>query len=207
MSLALKVVSSPEDFAGEHEMLEAMGANGLVSLHARKPGKSLAQMERWLLALDADFRARVVVHGFPDLAVAMGLGGCHMPLDWFISKRHEAPEFGEVACWSVSLHSLEELRQCPAGVHCCFLSPVFDSISKIGYRAAFSGEELRAGLFMDAARRDQGPRVFALGGVETENLGLIQSYGFQGAAVLGAVWNAPDPVGAFDELLREANKL
>jgi thiamine-phosphate pyrophosphorylase len=204
MSLSLKLVSSPLNFAGEHEMVEAMFAAGLPCLHLRKPGMSGSELERWLLALDADVRGRVVVHGAPDLAVGMELAGCHMPLEWLVAGRHTLAEFGEVRAWSASLHSLEELRQCPAGVTDCFLSPVFDSISKPGYGAAFTFDELREGLFMARARSAQVPFIYALGGVDAENLGRVLDLGFDGAAVLGAVWNAPDPVGAWEELWRVA---
>lgn len=204
MPLPLLLISSPMDFAGEHEMLEAMFEQGLLRFALRKPGIHESELERWLLALDADFRSRVVVHGYPGLAQGMDLAGCHMPLDWLRAGNHQLSEFAGVREWSVSLHGFEELRQCPAGVSRCYLGPVFDSISKQGYLSAFTGDEIRAGLFMARARTAHCPQVYALGGVEADKFSRIAEYGFDGAAVLGAVWNAPDPVGACAELLQEA---
>ena len=77
---------------------------------------------------------------------------------------------------SRSCHSLDELT---AEANYLFLSPIFDSISKPGYRAAFSAEELRGKV---------DGRVFALGGVTFEQLPYIQELGFGGAAMLGAAW-------------------
>ncbi|GAB3828156.1 hypothetical protein GCM10028895_41300 [Pontibacter rugosus] len=44
--------------------------------------------------------------------------------------------------------------------------------------------------------------LIALGGVTAEKLPLVQEMGFKGAAVLGAVWEQPNPVEAFKELLK-----
>lgn len=207
MSFPIKLVSSPEDFAGEHEMIASMFSAGLPCLHLRKPGHSYASLERWLLALDAQWRPLVIVHGHPDLAVEMELAGAHMPLEWLRQGHHEKGSHAAIARWSVSLHSLEELRSCPAGIGEAFLSPIFDSLSKPGYLSAFGAQELREGLLLDHARRQNGPAVFALGGIEAQNLAMVAEWGFAGAAVLGGVWNAPDPVGALEELLATAKAI
>ena len=75
------------------------------------------------------------------------------------------------------------LEAVPAG-QCdyMFLSPVFDSISKRGYSSHFSLEDIKSnsGIVKD--------RVFALGGVSADNIGLLPDAGFGGAAVLGFLW-------------------
>ena len=71
-----------------------------------------------------------------------------------------------------------------ASVDYLFLSPIFDSISKAGYKSNFTIDELRAAA--DAGIIDS--RVFALGGVTPDRLSLLQSIGFGGAVMLGAVW-------------------
>lgn len=65
-----------------------------------------------------------------------------------------------------------------------FLSPIFDSISKSGYRSAFSYARLR-----DAADRGViDEKVVALGGVTFDKIPLLSSLHFGGAAMLGAIW-------------------
>ena len=65
------------------------------------------------------------------------------------------------------------------------LSPIFDSISKVGYRSAFSLEELeraaRAGIIDE--------RVIALGGVTLEKIPILEALNFGGVAMMGAVYN------------------
>ena len=70
-----------------------------------------------------------------------------------------------------------------------FLSPIFDSISKNGYRAAFTAEELRTA----AARGLLGDRTLALGGITPDRLAAVRDYGFGGAALLGSIWQQPSP--------------
>jgi len=50
-------------------------------------------------------------------------------------------------------------------------------------------------------------RVLAIGGVTAERLGRCGELGFDGAAVMGAVWNGPDPVRAFAGILSASEKL
>uniref|UniRef100_A0A0G4I3P9 Thiamine phosphate synthase/TenI domain-containing protein n=1 Tax=Chromera velia CCMP2878 TaxID=1169474 RepID=A0A0G4I3P9_9ALVE len=79
-----------------------------------------------------------------------------------------------------------------------FLSPIFPSISKEGYRpGAFSslpGNELQ--------RRLCGVPfpVFALGGISEKNVLSEKLKGFAGVGLLGSVWQSPDPVAAFSEI-------
>jgi thiamine-phosphate pyrophosphorylase len=96
----------------------------------------------------------------------------------------------------------------------CFLSPVYDSISKVGYRSAgFLGEEQKG----EEQRRSPSPLaaalaraplpVLALGGVGPGKLRELRAAGFAGAAVLGAVWQAVEgPVEAYRALAREAEE-
>ena len=59
---------------------------------------------------------------------------------------------------SMSLHTLGELSEELSGLDYAFLSPVFDSISKPGYTAAFESEALREAISKAACP------IIALGG-------------------------------------------
>ncbi len=91
------------------------------------------------------------------------------------SRNPQAPA-GFAGTVSRSCHSLEESRGAADYV---FISPVFDSISKAGYTAAFSLDELRGKV---------DSRCIALGGVEPCRLSQVADAGFGGAALLGYIW-------------------
>ena len=105
---------------------------------------------------------------------------------------------------STSLHALAQAAA-PWGreLSYAFLSPVFDSLSKPGYAAAgFDAAAVRA----VAAAPGAVPLV-ALGGVTAARLPEVAAMGFGGAAVLGGVWGADDPVAAVEDLLRRCDAL
>lgn len=85
---------------------------------------------------------------------------------------------------------------------CSFLSPIYGSISKPGYEAAFPDADALASALAGARYP-----VLALGGVTPDKFEELRELGFAGAALLGAVWQAPDPVAAFEAALRQAEAL
>ncbi len=191
MSFKIVLITSPEDFADEHVLLEAMFQRGLERLHVRKPRKDLRSMEKWILELEPDFRSRLVVHGYAELVQAFGLAGFH-------------GTHGN----SASFHSFAEILESSQPYDYGFLSPIFDSYSKIGYKAAFSEEQLRNQLRDYKSRLlPHTMRLLGLGGVDEERLSLLKDWGFDGAAILGAVWNAADPLAAWVKIVQEAYRL
>jgi thiamine-phosphate pyrophosphorylase len=102
--------------------------------------------------------------------------------------------------WQGSAHSFEELKEM-GNREIVLLGPVFDSISKHGYKSKFSKEELKAGISQwRGFIGDGNKKLYALGGINAENIGELKELGFDGAAVLGGVWNCADPVAAFSIL-------
>lgn len=188
--MRLALISAPCCFDGEVETIKALFDAGLEIFHLRKPGEPEEVSRRLIESIPEEFRSRIVVHDHFHLKGEYGLGGIHL------GKRNPTVPQGYSGRVSASCHSFDEVRQSLEYCSYVFLSPIFDSISKQGYMAAFSPEVLRA------AQRDGiiGPRVLALGGVDAGNILKVKEYGFGGAALLGAIWNSPDPVGSFLEL-------
>lgn len=169
------VITLPEFFAGEAEAIVEHLNNGAERVHIRKPGATAEQMAALLSAIPAAYRRRLSLHDCTELATEYGVGGVHL------NSRHPLPPAGWQGLTSRSCHSLGELAE--AECDYCFLSPIFDSISKPGYRSAFTTEGLRNADLSHA---------YALGGVSGGRLAEIEELGFGGAAMLGAAWQAVD---------------
>lgn len=94
-----------------------------------------------------------------------------------------------------SCHTLQEVLSNKERISYVFLSPIFDSISKQGYRAAFTDDELRR------AHRDGiiDDKVIALGGITPANARKALALGFGGVAVLGDIWQNADPASRLEE--------
>lgn len=188
------VITRPAFFDGETDLVNNLFREGMERLHLRKPGASEEELTAWLQNIDSQHYERIVLHDCFPLAEIFALGGVHLN-----SRNPKAPQGILGMTVSRSCHSIREVIQHKSECDYLFLSPIYDSISKEGYGAAFSCIELKRA----AEEGIIDSQVFALGGVSLEHIPEIRSLGFGGAAVLGALWQAADPV-KYLEVLAEA---
>ena len=84
-----------------------------------------------------------------------------------------------------SCHSFEEIIKYKHEYDYLFLSPIFNSISKVGYKSGFNEEELLKastdGLIDE--------KVIALGGVTFDKIPYLKRLHFGGVAMIGALYN------------------
>jgi thiamine-phosphate pyrophosphorylase len=181
---------------GEAAAIDRLFAEGLETLHLRKPDATVHELRKMLEQIDCDFHERIVLHDHFALAGLYRLKGVHL------NRRNPHPPADQRLSVSKSCHSLNELRELGRCSY-AFLSPVFDSISKSGYNKAFTDEELIA------ARDEQliGRNVYALGGVSLKEIPPAARYGFGGVAVLGALWEGFEENRNEETLLRRFDDL
>ncbi|HEX9512026.1 MAG TPA: thiamine phosphate synthase [Puia sp.] len=205
----LVVITAPAFFPGEAACLEGLLAAGLEKLHLRKPGASQEEMEALLQQIAPRWRSRLVLHHHSGsagssrelvrLAARYGIPQIHRSLKEVGAGEPDAvePEAAEPdpeapgpeapIAVSASLHSWSAMKEIEGrGLTYVFMSPVFDSISKPGYPAS-------PGLL----HRPAGPypckvKVIGLGGVDKDTLVELLREGWEGAAVLGYIWEDPD---------------
>lgn len=82
-----------------------------------------------------------------------------------------------------SCHSINELEQDADRFTYSFLSPVFDSISKKGYKSRIHLDNL------ELVKINERHNIIALGGVTPEKLKKLFDIKFGGAALLGYLWS------------------
>lgn len=189
------VITSPGFLQGEADFIDKLFNHGLDRLHLRKPGADIGECRRLLDGISREWLPRIVVHDNFGLCREYGLGGVHLN-----GRNPMAPPNHEGSV-SRSCHSLEEISRYKGDCDYLTLSPIFNSISKQGYMAAFEPEQL-------AAARDSGlidSRVMALGGVTLENIPRVRELGFGGVAILGDVWQRMAD-GSVDEYLASLRK-
>lgn len=174
-------ITSPHPVEGEAAAICRLLEEGCWRIHLRKPGYSLHAMRQLVEAIPAECRPRLVVHDHFGLCGQFGLGGIHL------NRRHPTPPPHFTGTVSRSCHTLEEVRQYKTLHAYVFLSPVFDSLSKQGYRATFGRQELE-----EAAEKGIiDSRVIALGGITPDKFEYLRRLRFGGAAMLGSLWNRP----------------
>lgn len=188
--MKLMVISLPEFFVGEADCVNALFHAGLQFFHLRKPTATAEAVDDFLDDIEPRYYDRISIHNHHSVAVARGVGGVHLnaavpmpPAQWT----------GRV---TRSCHTIDELAKWIELCDYLSLSPIFDSISKSGYRAAFTPQVL-------AEARSRGlinDKVIALGGVTPELIPEVRKMGFGGAAILGGIWPSESPEEACQKL-------
>lgn len=170
-----RIAITPEEISPiEHRMIATILDAGWDGVHLRHPDASIVDMRRLITDIPQKYYRKLRLHGHFELLNEFNLGGIHLN-----RRCPDAPRLYNGAR-SRSCHSLEELTLYP---DCDYLtlSPIFDSISKQGYRKAFSDEELTM---------IPPGRIIALGGITPKQIAGLKRYPFAGYAVLGFLFGA-----------------
>ena len=199
--MKLTVLSPEDEDQREQAVLCELFAAGLSDYHLRKPSWDRSRMAAWLRSLPSAQRERVVLHTHHDLAHEFAVGGLHeRDVALATEDAHAVRPHDTRILHSRAVHDLAMLGASLNRYDRLFFSPVFPSISKPGYVASIALSTLVPILTLP--RR---AKVFALGGITVDRCAVCRSLGFDGVAVLGAVWHANDPVNAFRNILAAAD--
>lgn len=145
---------------------------GFDYVHIRKPALQKDEMQQFIESIPTRYYNRLKLHDHFDLADKYDLAGIHL------NSRNRTAPIGFQKHVSKSCHAIEELRDIDRFEY-VFLSPIFDSISKQGYKARFSKNELENSSNLISEK------VMALGGVADKHIPYLQKIGFGGCALLG----------------------
>jgi thiamine-phosphate pyrophosphorylase len=182
----LVVISHANMLPGEAAIIQQLFVEGLTCFHLRKPDADEQAVRSLLDAIPAVYHHRIAMHGFFHLVEEYDI---HR---WHFREEHRRATTVETLAQlkdkgytlSTSVHDLETLQGLPALFSYTFFSPVFDSISKQQYRGVAGND-----FYL---RDEQKPvPVIALGGINAGNMEKLGDMNFDGAAVLGTIWNEP----------------
>lgn len=188
----LIVITDPDCFAGEANLLNQLFEAGLKRLHLRKPGRGCDEIRQLVAQISPEFRKYISVHYHPDLVTELNLGGKHYSCHDILNADLRDSEH-IVSC---SLHTWEELKELQGReIDYYFISPVYDSVSKRGYMAN--------GVLSTVPDFAKGFPVYALGGISLFNSRKTLERGFYGIAVLGYLWEDKENVVKRFEMLKE----
>lgn len=179
-------ITTPKVIDEDAYIIRRLLDKGVDIIHLRKPESCIDDCRKLLSTLDAEYRASIVIHDYPELYSEFSLRGIH------INRNVVALPSGYNGLKSRSCHSLEEIAHYKSDFDYLFLSPIFDSISKAGYRSGFDTETLRRAA--ESGIIDS--KVIALGGVTLDKISYLKGLNFGGAAMVGSIYN----IDALDSL-------
>ena len=199
--MKLIAITKPYFYEGEAAVIRRLLESGFDFIQLRKPCTDVAcrneckdvacrneckdvacrvhiKIRNLLNELSSEERNKIIIHDYHELYEEYSLRGIH------INKNVTHLPKGYQGFKTRSCHSLEEVKLYKNDFDYVFLSPIFDSISKQGYKSAFTEEVLRT-----ASREgiiDE--KVVALGGVTFEKIPYLEELHFGGAAMMGGAF-------------------
>ena len=186
--MKLIIMTKSTFFVEEDKILTTLFEAGLDNLHLYKPGSEPVYSERLLTLLPEDYYKRITVHDHFYLKEEFGLKGIH------INNCQTEPPQGYRGNISRTCHAISELKEAKNQSNYVFLKTLFDSQSNPNDKASLSYDELK-----DASRRGLiDKRVYAMGGMNLDNISLAKGLGFGGVVICGDLWNRFDITGGLD---------
>ena len=170
------IVISPEHpFPQETEWVQRMMEAGLNRFHLRRTFDSAEAQQHYLRFFDKRHYEKISVHQHQEIALAEGIKHVHIKADE--RKQNKLVDYWQHS--STSFHSIDELKQEGPLFQYCFISPVFESLSKPGYQGNPS--------LLGSAKHISIP-IYALGGITLHTVAVLKGQGFKGVGAIGAIW-------------------
>ncbi|HEY2106922.1 MAG TPA: thiamine phosphate synthase [Candidatus Binataceae bacterium] len=164
-------------------------------------GRPLMQLAIELGQVCRRYKVPLLVNGRVDVALAAGADGVHLPADG-ITPADARKLLGPSKLIGVSAHTAAEVTRAEAlGADFAVFGPVFAPISKGTYGAPCGPQGLASACAAASIP------VFALGGMTAARIAELGETGSAGAAVIGAIIGAKDPVQATLELIKALDVL
>jgi thiamine-phosphate pyrophosphorylase len=195
--MELIVISSPVAVVNESIIINQLFQSGLKYFHIRKPGSDIQTVRELLNGITPRFYDRIALHQFHEIATDFGINRLHYT--------EAARKQSNLERWQLQINngftlstSIHDITLLP-GLKLfdyVFYSPVFNSLSKPGYLSKLPAD-------FKLSRFGTNPKVVALGGIEVSNLNKIKNMGFDGVALLGALWSEPGKATACFKEIKE----
>lgn len=192
-----RLAFSGEGLLGQASRLLRSGVDWLQIREKDLPDRTLYSVMAALRFESLRFDARLIVNGRPDLTLAAGAAGVHLPSSGLPTgevRRLCPPPLALVR----SCHSVEEVRRAAdEGADAVTLGPVFDTPSKREF-----GAPLGLRVLEEACRAVSIP-VVAIGGIGFQEIPRIRAAGAAGLAAIRLFGEAPNPAETVSKIRRE----
>ena len=177
--MKLVLMTQPTFFVEEDKILTSLFEEGLDNLHLYKPGSEPVYSERLLTLLPDNYYSKITVHDYFYLKEEYKLHGIH------IDDETSAAPKGYRGHISRTCTHLDLLKETKKNADYVLLKYIFDSQTEPDQKSSFTIDELK-----EASRRGLIDRhVYALGGMNMDNVKLAKDLGFGGIVISGDLWN------------------
>ena len=180
--MKLIIMTSPTYFVEEDKIISTLFDEGLDNLHLYKPDSSPMYAERLLSLLPDIYYRKITVHDHYYLKNEYGLAGIHI-------ESPDAPKpDGYKGRFSRTCMELDKLKAAKKKAEYVFLKYIFHSQSEKDADATFTIQQLEEASDMGLIDK----HVYALGGMNLDNVKIAKELGFGGVVICGDLWNRFD---------------
>lgn len=202
--MQLIVVTNPTPVANEAEIINALFDEGLARLHLRKPNYNETDLMQLIEKIEMKNYSNISFHHQHSVALKNGFKRIH-----FTEAKREQLTVEELeilrandCTLSTSIHSLSEAEKLSDNFGYVFYGPVFESISKQGYKPQTKE------LIALEQNKNRTPGIIAIGGIDATKLDTLKLANYDGAALLGTIWGDTNKsISNFKLCLKNANTL
>lgn len=180
----MRLITWPTAIDSEVAILRQLLAETQTIVHIRKPYMTDMDFVQYLKFFNHAERQSLVAHQHYRIADDYGLRYWHSPTRF--REAHLADPCTRSKLFSTSTHSWQEFNQLDKTYRSAFLSPVYPSISKVGYGLNESIEH--------KGRSNWHTQLIALGGIDRKRIAALAGSDFDDFALCGAVWQADQPL-------------
>lgn len=190
------VISNPTPVEQEHKIINTLFDEGLSVFHLRKLDYSPKELHHLIIKINREHHPKIAFHQHHELANDFGSRRLHFTEQ---ERKKVGPElekkFQKDFILSTSIHHVSAYASLPSVFEYCFLSPVFNSISKPELQSMITSD------FKLPPRTNT--KIVALGGISSTGIPDVKRYNFDGIAALGAIWQQPDKAISNFKLLQQ----
>lgn len=178
------IVSNPNPVKNEADTANALFDEGLQLFHLRKPDYSEKELIEYLKKINSKHHSKIVLHEHHSLAETFGINRIHFSESERLKttevdfKKKKKMHF----ILSTSIHCLSNHELLPDSFSYTFFGPVFESISKKGYKPKSNK------LVQLSKNKNRKIKIIAIGGITPDKIVKIEEANFDGVALLGAIW-------------------
>lgn len=180
--MKLVVMTRSTFFVEEDKILATLFELGLDNLHLYKPDASPMYAERLLSLIPEDYYRKITVHDHFYLKDEFNLAGIHLN-----TPDTPLPQ-GYKGKTSRTCTSIDQLKVAKKTSNYVFLRNIFNSLSNAEEKSSFTMSELEWAASKGFIDR----KVYAMGGISTDNIRMMKDLGFGGVVIRGDLWNRFD---------------
>ena len=181
-----------EDFLARVDAICAAGIDGIILREKDLSEVSYRSLASDVLQICRDRETPCALHTYPAAAQQLHAKALHLPLQAFLSlgeaEKRAFPTIG------VSCHSLDDVIAAQDG-GCSYvtLGHIFATDCKRGLPG-------RGLAFLDEVCRRANVPVYAIGGINRDNIARVRDAGASGACIMSGLMVCPNPAAYLEEL-------